>query len=165
MKTLAADAHLKAVGECGLDRPRGASLEIQTDALERQIHIAERVGKPVILHCVKAFPELIGAKKRLSPSVPLIVHGFNNNLQILRSLLDAGFYISLGAALLRPGSNAVRTIPVIPAGRLFLETDDSGRMIDDIYTKASALLNIEITQLKSNIQCNFTRLFEQADNV
>ncbi len=165
LETLVADPNLKAVGECGLDRLRGASVETQIFALERQIRLAEQIRKPVVLHCVKAFPELIRLKKKLSPAVPLIIHGFNNNLQILRSLLDAGFYITLGAALLRSGSNAAQAIFVIPTDRLFLETDDSGMKIEDIYLQAVALLNIEINQLKSIIRRNFTRLFDQADNI
>ena len=50
-------------------------------------------NKPVVIHCVKAYNELILLKKKLKPKVPWVVHGFNQNEQILNALLKNDFFI------------------------------------------------------------------------
>ncbi len=74
-------------------------MKTQEEILEVQVRLAEELCKPLIIHCVKAYSELIAVRKRTKSSVAWIVHGYNNNERILRQLLDHGFYISVGAAL------------------------------------------------------------------
>ena len=88
-----------AIGECGLDRRSPICMKTQEEILEVQVRLAEELCKPLIIHCVKAYSELIAVRKRTKSSVPWIVHGYNNNERILRQLLDCEFYISVGAAL------------------------------------------------------------------
>jgi TatD DNase family protein len=143
-----------ALGECGLDRLKGESLAFQSYAFEAQIRLAESVKKPVIIHCVKAYNEIISIKRKLKPTVPLIIHGFNQNEAILKDLLKNGFYISLGAAILKTDSNAAKHISKVSLDRLFFETDDENVSIIDIYEKAAQILNIEIPELKKIIHQN-----------
>jgi TatD DNase family protein len=88
------------IGECGLDRLKGEDLNFQTEAFAAQILLAESCRKSVVIHCVKAYSELIALKKKLNPHVPMIVHGFNQNEQILKELLKNDFHISIGTAIL-----------------------------------------------------------------
>ena len=111
------------------------------------------------MHCVKAYSELIAVKKRTGSSVPWIIHGYNNNEQILRQLLDHGFYISVGAALLNSHSNAFQLLRVIPLGALFLENDDKEVEIHVIYEAASAILGIEVEALKEMMRMNYNKVF------
>jgi TatD DNase family protein len=53
------------IGECGLDRLRGEDLAFQTEAFAAQIQLAESYQKPVVIHCVKAYGELIALKKKV----------------------------------------------------------------------------------------------------
>lgn len=138
-----------AVGECGLDRNIGTDLALQTQVFTQQIQLAESLQKPVIVHCVKAFTELIALKKKLKVSVPMLVHGFNNNLQICEQLISNGFYISLGSALLKSDSNASKAIKKIPIKQLFLETDDKNHTIETIFMAASEHLGLGISQLQA----------------
>ncbi len=85
-----------AIGECGLDRLRGGSLDVQAEVLRRHLVLAERYVRPVILHCVRAFDLLLQIKKAQPISVPLIVHGFRGRAALARQLLDAGFDLSFG---------------------------------------------------------------------
>jgi TatD DNase family protein len=141
IEKLAASKNVIAIGECGLDRLIELPIEEQLPIFEAQVQLAETHNKPVIIHCVKAHNDLISWKKQRKTTVPLIVHGFNNNAQILEQLLKNGFDISLGAALLNPNSNASKIIQSIPFERLFLETDDSTASIEDIYKAATERLN------------------------
>ena len=64
-----------AIGECGLDRRSPICMKTQEEILEVQVRLAEELCKPLIIHCVKAYSELIAVRKRTKSSVPWIVHG------------------------------------------------------------------------------------------
>ena len=68
----ATQAEVKMVGECGLDRLIPLSLEMQLKVFEAQVQVAEWVQKPVVIHCVRAFNELLQWHKHRRTQVPLI---------------------------------------------------------------------------------------------
>lgn len=72
-----------AIGECGLDKRIEIPLEQQITVFEKQLALAEKYKKPVVIHCVAAFQEVTAIKKKLKISVPMIIHGFQktNSLQ------------------------------------------------------------------------------------
>jgi TatD DNase family protein len=163
---LASNQQVIAIGECGLDKLRGEDIAFQTLVFERQIHLAETVSKPVVIHCVKAFGEVIVVKKRLKPTVPLIIHGFNKKADVVNELVRHGFYISIGAAILekkRPnteGSNFADILRQIPLDRLFLETDDAeNASIQEVYEVAAKILDMDLSELKFKIYENTVRIF------
>jgi TatD DNase family protein len=146
------------IGECGLDRLRGGDLAFQTEAFAAQIQLAESCLKPVVIHCVKAYSELISLKKKLNPRIPMIVHGFNQNEQILKELLKNGFYVSIGAAILKDDSNAAKYLTSIPLDKLFFETDDKRLPIKNVYEQAAKSLEVDLFILKENIYTNFQNI-------
>lgn len=148
------------VGECGLDKFVQLPLHQQLVIFEAQTKLAENYQKPIIIHCVKAHNELIAWRKKTKISVPLIVHGFNNNVQIATQLIKHGFYISLAGALLNRVSNAAKVLTTIDLDRLFLETDDSELGVEQIYVKASEILNVEVEALKNHIWENFYKIVQ-----
>lgn len=148
-----------AIGECGLDRICQTDLEIQQLVFNAQVDLANKYKKPLIIHCVKAFDLLQGALNRIK--VPVIIHGFNQNSNILTQLLKhENLSISLGAALLKEGSNAQKALLTTPLARVFLETDDNLEIdIAEVYERASELLNLPIGDLSNQIEQNFTKVF------
>jgi TatD DNase family protein len=149
-----------ALGECGLDRLKGEDLAFQTHAFEAQIRLAESVQKPIIVHCVKAYNEVISLKKKLKPTVPLIIHGFNQNETILKDLVKNEFYISVGVAVLKENSNAAKYMSHIPLSQLFLETDDKEVSIIAVYEKSAMVLGMDLEGLKSVVFQNFKACFK-----
>lgn len=144
-----------ALGECGLDKRIETPLEIQTEVFEKQLHLAIKHQKPVVLHCVSAYQEVIEIKKRLKIEVPMIIHGFSKNWQVAKSLLDNGFYLSFGKYLLRnPELSTV--FEQVPNNRFFLETDTIEEDINDVYIKAASIKNIDVEQI---IEDNFKLVF------
>lgn len=107
-----------AVGEVGLDKAQGTPLDIQQKELLKWIEISENRELPLILHIVRAFPEIITLKKRLSPKQPWIIHGFRGKPQLASELLRHGFYLSIGEKY-NPDA-----VAVIPRDRLLLESDE-----------------------------------------
>ncbi|MFY7956747.1 MAG: TatD family hydrolase, partial [Flavobacterium macrobrachii] len=53
-----------ALGECGLDKRIEVPMQLQIEVFEKQIALAEKYQKPLVLHLVAAFDELIEIKKR-----------------------------------------------------------------------------------------------------
>jgi len=161
IQTAAANHNVVAIGECGLDKLSAVNFELQKNIFIAQLKIAEQVKKPVIIHCVKAFEELIRIKKGMNIHVPMIVHGYNNNGQILEQLIKNNFYISLGKALLVANSNASVVISKIPIEKLFLETDDGDVSIKSIFERASVLLKLNKEGLIKKIDDNFKNVFKK----
>ena len=135
-----------ALGECGLDKRIEIPLEIQQPIFEKQLLLAKKYNKPVILHLVAAYQELIAVKNRIQPDVPMILHGFSKNIQVAKQLLDNGFYLSFGKYLLRnPELSGV--LAEVPENRFFLETDTIEEGLDEVYKKAATARNTDIENI------------------
>ena len=148
-----------ALGECGLDKRVEIPLELQQKVFEKQLLLAQKYNKPVVIHCVGAFQEVIAIKKQLKITVPMIIHGFSKNKQIAKELINNGFYISFGKYLLRnPELEAV--FLTVPNDRFFLETDTISESIEEVYHLASKYKNIEIEELKIILNNNFKQVFQ-----
>ena len=129
-----------AIGECGLDKRIAIPMEMQQRVFEKQLLLAEKYKKPVIIHCVAAFQELIAVKKKMNISVPMIIHGFSKNEQVAKQLLDNGFYLSFGKYLLQSrslGTELETVFKSVPDNRFFLETDTVEEGIENVYEFAA----------------------------
>lgn len=149
-----------AIGECGLDKNSKVDLDLQQKVFVEQIKLANKLKKPLIIHCVKAFNELINCLNHNENKVPVIIHGFNNNENIARVLNEEGYYFSFGKALLGYESNAAKAIKTIGRKRFFLETDDKDLSIKYIYLKAGELLGVNDEIIQMQIEANFKEVFK-----
>jgi len=154
------NASCLAIGECGLDKKIEIPLEVQLPIFERQLRLAQELGKPVIIHCVAAYQEVIETKKRLKIEVPMIIHGFSKKEQVARSLLDNGFYLSFGKWLLR-NPDLKQSFLSVPDDRFFLETDTAGEGIEQVYEVAARYKNIGLERLQEITTANFKHVFGQ----
>jgi TatD DNase family protein len=148
-----------AIGECGLDKRIEVPLELQISVFEKQLILAEKYKKPVVIHCVAAFQEVIAIKKKMKISVPMIIHGFSKNDQVAGQLIKEGFYLSFGKYLLR--NPELKTVfEQVPDDRFFLETDTIEETIEQVYNLASEYKNINIKELQEIISSNYKSVFE-----
>ena len=133
-----------AIGECGLDKLKSpADIELQKEIFRAHALLAEKAEKPLIIHCVKAYDELIAIHKEVSPLQAWIIHGFRGKPEQAVQLARAGFYISLGEQF---NPDSAKTIP---ADKLFIESDESNTPIADIYdavAKAKGITAMELAQ-------------------
>ena len=149
-----------AIGECGLDKRIEIPLELQISVFEKQLALAEEYKKPVVIHCVAAFQEVIAIKKKMKISVPMIIHGFSKNSQIASQLIKEGFYLSFGKyLLLNPELKTV--FNDIPNNRFFLETDTLEENIQKVYKIASEYKKMNIKELQDIISSNFEQIFNK----
>lgn len=148
-----------AVGECGLDKRIAVPFDLQIRVFEAQLHVAQQIQKPVIIHCVAAFQELIHCISTQGITVPIIIHGFSKNAQLAQQLLQEGYYLSFGKYLFQQPELA-EVLANVPQDRFFLETDAMDRSIQEVYTKAAECKKMSLDELKSTLNCTFAAVFK-----
>ena len=147
-----------ALGECGLDKRIEVPIELQINVFEKQIVLAEKYQKPLVLHLVAAFDELIEIKNRLKVTIPIIIHGFSKNEQVVKQLIANGFYLSFGKYLLR-NPELKEVFQSVPNDRFFLETDTIEETIDEVYTIAAKYKEISLEEMQKQIETNWKKVF------
>jgi TatD DNase family protein len=150
----AGNPDVAAIGEAGFDRIKGPSPELQRKTFDEQILIADEHKKPMVIHCVRAWDELLQEHKRLKPKMPWLVHGFRGKPDLAMQLISKGMYLSFWFDfVMRP--EAVPLLKSVPKDRIFLETDGAEIDIRDIYNKVSADLGLKVDELKARIISNY----------
>ena len=156
--TLLKENKIVAIGETGLDRLHADTYELQLEVFEQHILLSEEYKKPLIIHCVKAIPDVLRLHKKHQPQQTWIIHGFNGNTDEIRQLTQRGICLSVGESIFYPNRKITKHLSSIPLEYLFLETDTSEKTIQQIYAKAAELLNLPLERLKQQIFSNFARL-------
>lgn len=147
-----------AIGEAGFDKLRGPSPELQTEVFEAQVSISENLHKPLIIHCVRAWDELLASQKKMKPGMQWMIHGFRGKPKQAQQLLSKGFWLSIWFEYaLRPESGEL--FKTLPIEKFFLETDGAEVDIRDIYNKVSSDLEISTDSLKSAMYNNYKTFF------
>lgn len=161
LEPLLADRRIVALGETGLDRAHRATLERQTALFERHIALSESAKLPVIIHNVHCTNDLMALRKRFSPSQLWVVHGFAGGLDEARQLIDHGFMLSVGSALLDDRRKIFKALPEIGTENLFFETDTSDISIIKVYEKAARLLSMPVSALREDVWGRFADVFSR----
>lgn len=120
------DERLRAVGEIGLDFhwddcPR----ELQMQAFARQMELAKKLAKPVVIHCREANDECLTLLEGGGfADYPVLWHCFGGDSSLAKRIIRNGWHISIPGSVTYPANEATReALKVIPADRLLLETD------------------------------------------
>jgi TatD DNase family protein len=154
------ESNCLALGECGLDKRIEIPMELQQLVFEKQLLLAEKHQKAVVVHCVAAFQEVIATKKKLKITVPMLIHGFSKNTQVAQQLLDNGFHLSFGKQLLQNPELETAFLS-IPNDRFFLETDTAEEGIQAVYALAAKYKGISMEEIQEQINKNFNTVFNQ----
>lgn len=155
LEEIVRDKRVVGVGEIGLDKIQGPPLDIQLRTFEMQIEIANAVDKPIIIHCVKYWDELIAVYNRKRINKPWILHGFRGNKHQVEQLAKMGFCFSLGKYF---NEESVEKIPI---DRLFFETDTSDVYIQEIYQNVAKVKGVTLEFLTNVVEMNIKRTFFQ----
>lgn len=147
------DDRVVALGEAGLDRLRGCPLDVQISVFRHEVALAEEYRLPMVIHCVRAFNELIRLKKELRPRQPWIIHGYRGKESGVAELLRHGCYVSFGAKF------QAETVRAVPLHRLFIETDEAVESIADICLRIAGIKGISPEELAEAINKNVRKVF------
>lgn len=142
LSQLAQHPAVVAIGECGIDHLRGGSIDAQIALTEIHIRISEQVGKPLIIHCVKAVNEIIALYRRYQPRQKWLIHGFRGSIGAAKALLACpGINLSFGEKF---REEAVRATPI---ERLYVETDESQLPIEDLASRIATVRGCRVSDL------------------
>ena len=157
LESLCSQKNLIAIGETGLDKICAVDFELQKKVFAIQIDFAQKYHKPIIIHAVKSWNELILLFRRIK--VPVILHGYSEGLTLTEQLIGFGCYFSLGKSVLNPSARFKESLKIIPLTSILCETDDSAIPIGEIYRKVASLLNVQIDFLKNQVYENYSTIF------
>lgn len=131
VEDIAERSEVVMIGECGLDRMCDAPMEDQMRVFRRMVALSERVGKPLVLHVVKAFGQIMDLHRTMRPRQPWIVHGFRGKPELARQLVREGMYLSFGERYNEKSLKA--TLPE----RVLQESDECQGMIMPRFPQAA----------------------------
>jgi TatD DNase family protein len=122
LRELLGDTGAVAVGETGLDFYRDyAPREAQLELFERQLALAQELGKPVVVHTRAADEETSRALERFGGTV--VLHCFSSP-DLLPVALERGYYVSFAGNVTYPKAAELRAAAAaVPADRILAETD------------------------------------------
>lgn len=148
--------NISMIGECGLDKIVENDIAHQIEVFKRQIELSEKYNIPIVIHCVKAYNELIELRKMYKKST-WIIHGFNSNKIIANKLINENTFFSFGHLLLK-NKKLQDLILSFPIENIFLETDDSKNNIEEMYNQFSIFSRIKINNIQETISENFIKI-------
>jgi TatD DNase family protein len=177
---------LAGVGEIGLDRwIKDHNLPEQEEVFVWQLRLAAKRNRPVSIHCLQAWGRLLELLRREPrPDCGFVLHSFGGPREMIAALADLGGYFSLpGYFALERKDRQREAFRHVPPERLLIETDapdqclpaervkyplsDSGTgkplnhpaNLPAIYQFGAELLGVELSELASQVEQNFLRLF------
>ncbi|KAF3793235.1 putative metal-dependent hydrolase [Nymphaea thermarum] len=117
-----------AVGEIGLDKgSRGKQIDFttQVEVFREQLELAKELGKPVSVHCVRAFGDLQEILQSLGPfPAGVILHSYLGSAEMVPGLAKLGAYFSFSGFLTSMDvRKAKKMLKSVPTERILLETD------------------------------------------
>jgi TatD DNase family protein len=143
LDVLAMDKNVVAIGECGLDKNIAVPMSVQLAVFERQIELSEKIGKPLIIHCVGCYNELFEIKRRRMPTQLWIIHGFRGKPELAKQALQLNCALSFGI------NYPTESVKITPIDKLYLETDESTRSIEEIYEQISIIKACKVEDLSA----------------
>ena len=116
------DDKILAIGEIGLDYHYDIDREIQKEVFERQLDLARKYNKPVIVHSRESIQETYNILKM--SDVKGIMHCYSGSVEMAREFCKIGFYLGIGGiATFKNAVNLLKVIKDISIEYIVLETD------------------------------------------
>ncbi len=116
-----------AIGETGLDyHHEPFDKGRQRDYFLRQLDLAKRVDRPVVIHCRNAYEDAVKILREFGRfrKEPGVMHCFGADRATAEQVYEMGYMISVGGILTFKNAPALRElVEAMPRDRLLLETD------------------------------------------
>lgn len=123
---LAAHPKVVGIGETGLDYYWDKSpKEIQQELFRKQIHLAQKLKLPIIIHNREATGDVVKIlREENAASVGGVMHCFSGSVETARECIDMNFMISLGGPVTFKNARLPKEVAKeIPIEHLMIETD------------------------------------------
>lgn len=147
------------VGETGLDYACEVDRDRQKELFLGHLAKAQQLGKPVVLHVVRALNDTLSILSEFKEIKGVVFHGFIGSKEQAAECIKRGYYLSFGERSLRsPKTREV--IAKMPQNLLFCETDDNTSVaIEEIYRSVAEIRGTTPEELLRTIEDNYKNLF------
>ncbi len=149
------------VGETGLDYVCEVDRDSQKALFHKHLERARQLGKPVVLHTVRALEDTLKILSDFKAVKGVVFHGFIGSKEQAMECLKRGYYLSFGERSLR-SPKSIEALRITPLSQLFCETDDNTSVaIEEIYSRVAQIKQIGVEELKKEIEKNYKKLFHR----
>ncbi len=167
-----------AIGEIGIDLHWDkTTLDYQTKAFVQQMHWAQDLGLPIIIHSRESTDVIISILQENSwYKQGGILHCFTGTVEQAKAVIDMGFYLGIGGVVTYKNSGLDAVIADIPLEYLVLETDapylapvpfrgkrNESAYVKHIAQKISEIKIEEITKVAAITTANAENIFSKAN--
>ena len=150
-------ADADAVGEIGLDGVCDVDIELQFPVFREQLALAERFSKPVVIHCVRTFEQVMKCLDSYRLKA-VIFHGFIGSPEQAERAVSRGYFLSFGERTIH-SPKTIKALRSTPLSHIFIESDESPVPIEQIYEQIADLLAIDPNKLIEEVRRNFEMIF------
>ena len=124
IEELAKNEKVVAIGEIGLDYYWNKdNKEIQKELFIKQIEIANKLNKPIVIHTRDAWMDTIEILKEHPVEKKGIFHCCPLNQELIKEALKLGYYISFSGNVTFKNAKSEECINLVPLDKILIETD------------------------------------------
>lgn len=166
------DEKIIAVGEIGLDYHYDTDKKLQKELFKRQLEIAYKYNKPVIIHSRDCIQETYNILKE--SKVKGTMHCYSGSKEMALEFIKIGFLIGIGGvSTFKNAKNIVDVIKYIPLEYIILETDSPyltpepyrGKRNEPMYIpivakRVADIKGLDIKEIERTTTDNARRLFD-----
>lgn len=174
--TFAKDERIIAIGEIGLDYHwDDVEKDVQKEAFIRQLHLANELQKPVLIHMRDATKDTMDIL-RVHKKVRGILHCYSGSLETAMDAINMDMFISVGGPVTFKNARGLpEVIRQIPMDRLMLETDcpyltphpfrgtrNEPKYLPYTFDAVAKLKGMDASTLSHQLKMNYAALFTQS---
>ena len=130
----------------------------QERLFRKHLDIAQQIARPVVLHVVRSFEDVMRILAEYPKLKGVLFHGFIGSTEQAARCFARGYYLSFGKRSLA-SSKSRQVIATAPAERIFCESDDAPSTdVESIYCEVAALRGESLESLQRQIASNYEKL-------
>jgi TatD DNase family protein len=156
------ETNVLAVGECGLDKAIDLDYDFQKEVFIKQIQLSEDYKKPLIVHAVRSYSDLLMIRQQVKTEQKWLVHDFNSSVEMARELIKSGCFLSIGKRVLKANDKFMKLVEYIPFEKLFIESDEDRLLLPEIYNNIASIKKIDLGYLIETQKSNFENFYKES---
>ena len=174
IEKIAKDEKVVAIGEIGLDYYWNKdNKDKQKELFIKQIEIANRLDKPIIIHTRDAFVDTIEVLKQNNVNQKGVFHCCPLNQELVKEALKLDFYISFSGNITFKNAKSQEVVSLVPLNRILIETDspyltpepfrgkrNDSRKVKFVAEKVAQIKDMDVGEIAKITYENTKRLFK-----
>lgn len=174
IEEISKDNKVVAIGEIGLDYYwNKENKEKQKELFIKQIEIANRLNKPIVIHTRDAWVDTIEILKDHPVNKKGVFHCCPLNQELIKEAVKLGFYISFSGNITFKNAKSEECIKLVPLDKILIETDspylspepfrgkrNDSRNVKFVAEKIAKTLNLDVEKISKVTYENTNKIFE-----